>query len=87
MATHPRADGATVVHSVYHGRASFPALFAVQKKAPAVQDGKVKSVAGSEVGLAVSAKKTVEVPFGSGPGGSQEPASTNQCSLLGHPPA
>lgn len=44
-------------------------MFAVQKKVPAVQDGKVKAVAGSEVGLAVSAKKTVEVTFGSGPGG------------------
>lgn len=52
-----------------------------------MQDGKVKSVAGSEVGLAVNDKKSIEVTFGSGPGGlSNQPVRTsmNQCSLLGH---
>lgn len=43
-----------------------------------MQDGKVKSVAGSEVSLAVSAKKTAEVTFGSGPGGlSNQPVQTS----------
>lgn len=74
------ADRITIFHSICHGRASFPALFAVQKKVSAVPDGKVKSVAGSEVGLAVNDKKSIEVTFGSGPGGlsnQYEPVRTS----------
>lgn len=72
----------TTFHSLCPGGASFLVLFAVQKKVPTVQDWKVNVVAGSEVCVAETDKKSIEVAFGSVLGVS----ATSQCSLLGHPP-
>ena len=47
-----------------------------------MQDWKVNVVAGSEVCVAETDKKSIEVAFGSVLGVS----ATSQCSLLGHPP-
>ena len=72
----------TVFHSVCLERAAFPALLAMQKKVPAAHNSKVSAVARSEVCLAVSAKESVEVAFGSVLGVS----ATNQRSLFCHAP-
>lgn len=71
----------TVFHSAYLERAAFPALFAMQKKVPAAHNSKVSAVARSEVCLAVSAKKSVEVALVLC-WGSQRPTSVRSSVML-----